>query len=366
MLGGRRDHVARTARAGQRPGGVVDHHDVDLAGLDRGLQRLQRLPLRGVPAVAAHDHGRSAAPSTSRASVARTASRSSSRMTSTRALDVRQQPRPADRPGEHAAAGQRQQHLVGVVAGAPALARGEHDQRRARTRDGDGGRAPASYAGRSVCSLTARRSRLAPRGRRPATGPAPALGHGLLDPPHPHDHRALVELHVVVGQRVVDRHVALEHRARQHAERHGVVAGEVARVGSIRPRTIEPPMPSIFSPAVSGRLACGADLGGPVLGGEAGTVVEHHLVDGERRLEAGQVVGAVEREVRPVAHLEVGHLVVDVGVLGADHDEDARRHRPGAVVDDAGPLEDAAVLLEGERLVQRRHRGRRARACRAC
>ena len=119
-------------------------------------------------------------------------------------------------------------------------------------------------------------------------------------------------------------------------------------------------MPSIRSPALSGRFASAPTSAVQCSDGQAGALVERHLVDRERRLEAGQVVGTVEREVRPVAHLQVGHLVVDVGVLGADHDEHPRCDRPGAVVDDPGPLEDAAVLGEGEGLVQGRHRRRRA------
>ena len=62
-------------------------------------------------------------------------------------------------------------------------------------------------------------------------------------------------------------------------------------------------MPSIFSPAVSGRFAWAPTSAVQCSEARLATVVEHHLVDGERRFEAGQVVGPVEREVGTVAHL---------------------------------------------------------------
>ena len=56
VFGGGGDDVAEEPRPGQRAGRVVDHDDIDLAGGDGGRERLERHPLRGVPAVAAgHD-----------------------------------------------------------------------------------------------------------------------------------------------------------------------------------------------------------------------------------------------------------------------------------------------------------------------
>ena len=55
VLGRRVDGRAPQVGGGQRPGGVVDGDDVDLAALDVGGQRPQRLPLRVVPLRAAVD-----------------------------------------------------------------------------------------------------------------------------------------------------------------------------------------------------------------------------------------------------------------------------------------------------------------------
>ena len=149
VLGRGRDHLREQPGAGEGPGGVVDHHHVDLTGVDRRGERLQRLPLGGVPAVAADDQvdrGRSDLAGHGRGDAVPVLLADDQQG----AFDVRQQPRPPDRPREHAAPGERQQHLVGVVSGTAALARGEHDQRRPRRRAGrrGTGHRPRAYRSR--------------------------------------------------------------------------------------------------------------------------------------------------------------------------------------------------------------------------
>ena len=77
---------------------------------------------------------------------------------------------------------------------------------------------------------------------------------------------------------------------------------------------------------------------------EAGLAVQDGLGDGQRRFDAGQVVGAVQGEIRTRSHLEVGHLVGDDVVLGPHDREHAGGDVAGAVVHHAGPVQDAAVV----------------------
>ena len=69
-------------------------------------------------------------------------------------------------------------------------------------------------------------------------------------------------------------------------------------------------MPSSESPGCRSRLAAAPTSAFQAIGAMLAVPSQHGFADGQRRLDAGQVVRAVEREVRAGAHLEVAHLLV--------------------------------------------------------
>ncbi len=125
------DDVAEERRRGQGTRRVVDHHHVGLTTLDRGAQRAQRSPLRLVPGrTTGHDRDRGVG----QLACERRAHRLLVALADDQhhVADVRQRRGPPDRPGEHPAPGEREQHLVGVVPDPTPLAGRQHHQRRTR------------------------------------------------------------------------------------------------------------------------------------------------------------------------------------------------------------------------------------------
>jgi len=61
-----------------------------------------------------------------------------------------------------------------------------------------------------------------------------------------------------------------------------------------------------------------------------------------------EVIGAKKRVIGPSAHIAQHHRFAKPGMIGSHNQEDPWRHLPNAVVHDAHPVEDAAILAKAE------------------
>lgn len=166
----------------------------------------------------------------------------------------------------------------------------------------------------------------------------------ILEPAHRDQRTGLVHPHVVIGDGLAGGLRGGQLGAHQQADRH-----QVLLAGGLRGH--RPAVVVVAAHALEGdaglqiELGAGDDLGGHRGGLEVGPAVQHGLADRQRRLDGGDVPRPQQHVVRPGAELEVVQLVGHDVAGRLHHDEDARGHVAGDVLDDR-PLvavQDAAV-----------------------